>query len=146
LSSERADQLRAQILDLVREYHGEAFAGEDFVPGESQIRYAGRVFDEQELVNLTDSSLDFWLTAGRYARRFEAEFATLFGLRSALLVNSGSSANLVALTALTSPKLGEKRLRPGDAVLTVATGSPTTAHPTSQNGCAQVFVDVEWPT
>ena len=107
---------------------------------------SGKVFDAEDVKHLVDASLDFWLTTGRYARQFEAEFAKVFGLRSALLVNSGSSANLVALTALTSPKFGDKRLKPGDEVITVATGFPTTINPIIQNGCVPVFIDVELPT
>jgi CDP-4-dehydro-6-deoxyglucose reductase, E1 len=142
----RADELRNQILELVREYHGEQFPPVEFQPGETQIHFAGRVFDERELVYLVDSALDFWLTTGRYAERFERSFARLLGLRHALLVNSGSSANLVALSCLTSPKLGQRRLRAGDEVITVASSFPTTVNPILQNGLVPVFVDVEVPT
>lgn len=142
----RADELRAAILALVREYTGEAFPPQPFVPGETPLPYAGRVFDDAELVHLVDAALDFWLTAGRYAKRFEEEFARVFGARHAILVNSGSSANLVAVSALTSPKLGAERLRPGDEVLTAATGFPTTVNPILQNGLVPVFVDVTVPT
>ncbi len=138
--------LRRRILDLVREYHAEAFPEKPFVPGQTPVVYAGRVFDGDEMVNLVDASLDFWLTTGRYAARFEREFAAYFGLRSATLVNSGSSANLVAVSALTSPKLGDRRLRPGDEVITCATGFPTTVNPILQNGLVPVFVDVTVPT
>jgi CDP-6-deoxy-D-xylo-4-hexulose-3-dehydrase len=144
--SERADALRAQILALTREYHDEAFAPAPFVPGETPILCAGRVFDGDEVEHLVDSSLDFWLTSGRFAAEFEKRFARRFGLRHALLVNSGSSANLVALSALTSPKLGDRRLRPGDEVITVAAGFPTTVNPIVQNGLVPVFVDVDLPT
>jgi CDP-6-deoxy-D-xylo-4-hexulose-3-dehydrase len=106
------------------------------------VHYAGRVFDAEELCNLVDASLDFFLTANRYAERFEAEFAEYFSLSNALLVNSGSSANLVALTTLTSPKLGDRRLKPGDEVITVAAGFPTTLAPIVQNRLVPVFVDV----
>jgi CDP-6-deoxy-D-xylo-4-hexulose-3-dehydrase len=106
------------------------------------VHYAGRVFDADELVKLVDSSLDFFLTAGRYADQFETEFAEYFGLATAHLVNSGSSANLVALTALTSPSLRERQLRPGDEVITVAAGFPTTLAPIIQNRLVPVFVDV----
>src|SRR3954453_11225662 len=142
----RADSLRARILDLVRQYHGTAFTAPDFTPGGSSVPCSGRVFDAEELVHLVDSSLDFWLTTGRYADRFEREFARAFGARHALLVNSGSSANLLALTALTSPKLGERRLKPGDEVITVAVGFPTTVNPIIQNNLVPVFVDVDVPT
>ena len=144
--SERAAELRAEILELVREYHDVAFVGEPFVPGETSLRYAGRVFDHREVENLVDSSLDFWLTAGRYAEQFEKRFAQRFGLRHCLLVNSGSSANLVAFSTLTSPDLGERRLQRGDEVITVASGFPTTVNPIIQNGCVPVFVDVHVPT
>ena len=144
--NESADALRAQILDLVRQYHASAFPDREFRPGTSAVPCAGRVFDEEEVVHLVDASLDFWLTAGRYHDRFEREFAPIFGTRHALLVNSGSSANLVALSCLTSPKLGDRRLRPGDEVITVAAGFPTTVNPILQNGLVPVFVDVQIPT
>ena len=110
------------------------------------IPYAGRVFDADELIHLVEASLDFWLTTGRFADQFEREFAHFFGIRHAILVNSGSSANLLALSCLTSPKLGEQRLRPGDEVITVATGFPTTVNPIVQNQLVPVFVDVTIPT
>ncbi|MBM4461700.1 MAG: lipopolysaccharide biosynthesis protein RfbH, partial [Chloroflexi bacterium] len=137
-----ANDLRDQILSLVRDYHQAKFAGQQFDPGRDLVHYAGRVFDASELVNLVDASLDFYLTANRYAEQFEAEFADYFGLANALLVNSGSSANLVAATALTSPKLGDRRLMPGDEVITVAAGFPTTVAPLLQNQLVPVFVDV----
>lgn len=141
-----ADRLRAEILRLTAEYHAAAFAAKPFVPGTSAVPVAGRVFDAADVQALVDSSLDFWLTAGRFANQFEAEFARFFGVRHALLVNSGSSANLVALSCLTSPKLGGDRLRPGDEVITVAAGFPTTVNPIIQNGLVPVFVDVTVPT
>jgi CDP-6-deoxy-D-xylo-4-hexulose-3-dehydrase len=107
------------------------------------VRYAGRVFDEKEMVNLVDASLDFWLTAGRYAEEFESSFAAYFDVSDAILVNSGSSANLVAMSALTSPKLGERQLKAGDEVITAAVGFPTTVAPIVQNRLIPVFVDVE---
>ena len=134
--------LREDILNLVRQYYQEKFAEKEFDPSRDMVHYAGRVFDEQEICNLVDSSLDFFLTANRYAERFEAEFADYLGLSNSLLVNSGSSANLVALTSLTSPKLGERRLKPGDEVLTVACGFPTTLNPILQNQLIPVLVDV----
>jgi CDP-6-deoxy-D-xylo-4-hexulose-3-dehydrase len=141
-----ADALRAQILELVRRYHEAAFPTGTFVPGQTVIPCAGRVFDDEDLVHLIDSSLDFWLTTGRFAERFEREFARRFGARHAILVNSGSSANLVALSCLTSPKLGDRRLRPGDEVITVAAGFPTTVNPIVQNNLVPVFLDVHIPT
>jgi CDP-4-dehydro-6-deoxyglucose reductase, E1 len=137
-----ADRLRGHILQLVREYHQEKFGGRTFLPGTDLVHYAGRVFDADELCNLVDSGLDFFLTANRYAERFEVEFAEYMGLSDALLVNSGSSANLVALTSLTSRKLGDRRLQPGDEVVTVAAGFPTTVAPIVQNNLVPVFVDV----
>ncbi|MDQ3435657.1 MAG: lipopolysaccharide biosynthesis protein RfbH [Actinomycetota bacterium] len=142
----KADRLRAEILDLVREYHEAALTEPEFEPGVSQLRYAGRVFDENEVVNLVDSGLDFWLTTGRFAKTFEKRFARFFGLRHCLLVNSGSSANLLALATLTSPDLEERRLKPGDEVITVACGFPTTVNPIIQNGLVPVFCDVHVPT
>jgi CDP-4-dehydro-6-deoxyglucose reductase, E1 len=138
--------LRQQILELVKQYYHAEFQEKPFVPGESRVPYAGRVFDQDELVHLVDSCLDFWLTTGRFAKQFEREFARFFGLREAVLVNSGSSADLLALTCLTSPKLEERRLRRGDEVITVAAGFPTTVNPIIQNGLVPVFIDVEVPT
>jgi CDP-4-dehydro-6-deoxyglucose reductase, E1 len=135
-------QLREQIASLVRQYYQEQFGTRTFTPGKDLIHYAGRVFDDQELNNLVDASLDFFLTANRYAERFEADFAEFLGVTNALIVNSGSSANLVALTTLTSPKLGDRRLKPGDEVITVAAGFPTTLAPIIQNQLLPVFVDV----
>ncbi len=137
---------KEDILKLVREYHPEAFSTQEFVPGETIVRYAGRVFDAEELVNAVEASLDFWLTAGRFSEEMEANLADLFNIDSAFLVNSGSSANLVALSALTSPMLGERRIRPGDEVITAAAGFPTTVNPIIQNCAVPVFVDVELGT
>jgi CDP-6-deoxy-D-xylo-4-hexulose-3-dehydrase len=136
------DELRTQILDLVRKYYQQKFAPKPFTPGKDMIHYAGRFFDAEELVCLIDSSLDFFLTANRYAERFEADFAEYLGLSNILLVNSGSSANLVALTTLASPKLKDRRLQPGDEVITTACGFPTTLNPILQNQLIPVFVDV----
>jgi CDP-6-deoxy-D-xylo-4-hexulose-3-dehydrase len=140
------ETLHAEILKLVRQYHQEAFPAREFVPGATPVQYAGRVFDAEEIVNLVDSSLEFWLTTGRYAADFERKFARYMGIRSALLVNSGSSANLVALTALTSSKLGDRQLRLGDEVITAGTGFPTTVNPIIQNRLIPVFLDVDIPT
>ena len=142
----RARQLRQQILELAAEYAGEAFAPRPFVPGETPVPVSGKVFDAAEMRLLVDSALDFWLTTGRFAEQFEREFARWFGIRECVLVNSGSSANLVALSALTSPKLGDRRLVPGDEVIAVAAGFPTTVNPIFQNGLVPVFVDVTVPT
>ena len=140
------EDLRARILSLTQEYYAEAFAAREFIPGVTPVPVAGRVFDATELQFLVDSSLDFWLTTGRFANQFEKEFAKFFRMRHAILVNSGSSANLLALTCLTSPLLGERQLKPGDEVITVATGFPTTVNPIFQNKLVPVFVDVDIPT
>jgi CDP-6-deoxy-D-xylo-4-hexulose-3-dehydrase len=138
-----SDDLRTEILDLVARYYEKEFAKKDFVPGKTPIPVSGRVFNAEDLVYLVDASLDFWLTTGRYANRFQREFAQFLGTRYALLCNSGSSANLLALSALTSPNLGERQLRPGNEVITVAAGFPTTINPIYQNGLVPVFVDIE---
>ncbi|HEX8833768.1 MAG TPA: DegT/DnrJ/EryC1/StrS family aminotransferase, partial [Abditibacteriaceae bacterium] len=142
----KALALRAQILQLVEEYTEAAFPTVPFAPGETAIPPSGKVFDGAEVRNLVDSSLDFWLTTGRYAAQFEREFARWCDVRFALLCNSGSSANLLALSCLTSPELGEKRLKAGDEVITVAAGFPTTVNPIFQNGLVPVFVDVQLPS
>jgi CDP-6-deoxy-D-xylo-4-hexulose-3-dehydrase len=144
--TENADRLRAQILELVAEYSAEAFPEKKFIPGESSVPVSGRVFDASDVQSLVDSGLDFWLTTGRFADQFEREFARFFNIRHAILVNSGSSANLLALTCLTSPTLGERQLKPGDEVITVATGFPTTVNAIFQNHLVPVFVDVDIPT
>jgi CDP-6-deoxy-D-xylo-4-hexulose-3-dehydrase len=141
-----AQRLREQILALVAEYQRTAFPPAEFVPGTTPVPVAGRVFDGSELQSLVDASLDFWLTTGRFAAQFEEEFAALAGRRYCLLVNSGSSANLVAVAALTSPKLKDTRLCPGDEVITVAAGFPTTVNPLVQCGLTPVFVDIDVPT
>lgn len=117
-----------------------------FIPGQTRVNYAGRVFDQEEMVNLVDSSLDFWLTTGRYAERFEADFAQFIGVKKALLVNSGSSANLVAFSALTSPSLKDRQIRRGDEVVSVAAGFPTTINPILQHGAIPVFTDIDLET
>ena len=142
----QANELRSRIRAMVGEYYRAAFPAPEFVPGSSAVPVSGRVFDEQELESLVDSALDFWLTTGRFAEQFEREFARFVGVREAVLVNSGSSANLLAISVLTSPKLGDRRLRPGDEVITLAAGFPTTVNPILQNGLVPVFVDVEIPT
>jgi CDP-4-dehydro-6-deoxyglucose reductase, E1 len=144
--TEEEKVIRNEIFALVRRLHHHKYSEHSFVPGKTPVHYAGRVFDEQEMVNLVDSSLDFWLTAGRYAEEFESRIAEYFSVSDGILVNSGSSANLVALSTLTSPKLGERRLRPGDEVITAAAGFPTTVAPIVQNQLAPVFVDVELGT
>jgi CDP-6-deoxy-D-xylo-4-hexulose-3-dehydrase len=144
--SEPLETLRARIAELVTEYHDAAFAPEPFVPGETPVRCAGRVFDADDMRHLMEATLDFWLTSGRFAEQFEREFARWWGRRHCVLVNSGSSANLVAISALTSPKLGARALRPGDEVITTATSFPTTINPLVQNGLVPVLLDVDVPT
>jgi CDP-4-dehydro-6-deoxyglucose reductase, E1 len=143
---DRKSELRSQILELVAEYHQEAFPPKEFTPGSSIVPVSGKVFDATELQYLVDSSLDFWLTTGRFAAEFERKLADWMGVKHCLLVNSGSSANLVALTALTSPQLGDRRLQPGDEVITVAAGFPTTVNPIFQNQLVPVFIDIKLPT
>lgn len=141
-----AEQLRHEILKKVRDYYDEAFGqSKPFSTGD-RIPYGGRVFDSQELEALVDSSLDFWLTTGRYAERFEREFSVFFGVKHCSLVNSGSSANLLAFMALTSPKLGERRILPGDEVITIAAAFPTTVTPIIQYGAIPVFLDITLPS
>lgn len=140
------EQLKQQILELTRQYYAETH-GKDkkFIPGETFVNYGGRYFDAEEMVNLVDSSLDFWLTAGPWAQKFEKEFARWLGVRYCSLTNSGSSANLLAFSALTSPQLGERQIKRGDEVITVACGFPTTVSPIIQYGAVPVFVDVTIP-
>ncbi len=140
------DGLREKALQAVRDYYGAAFGQEAaYVPGE-RIGYGGRVFDEEELVNLTESVLDFWLTTGRFCEAFEKEFASFLGVRYCSLTNSGSSANLLAFSALTAKELGQRRIKRGDEVITVAAGFPTTVAPIIQYGAVPVFVDVAIPS
>jgi CDP-4-dehydro-6-deoxyglucose reductase, E1 len=143
---DKKSELRSQILELVAKYHQEAFPTKEFTPGSSIVPVSGKVFDATELQYLVDSSLDFWLTTGRFAAEFERKLADWIGVKHCLLVNSGSSANLLALTALTSPQLGDRRLQPGDEVITVAAGFPTTVNPIFQNQLVPVFVDIKLPT
>ena len=134
------DLLKQQILDLTREYYKEVHgSSRSFEPGKSFVNYGGRYFDDRELVNLVDSSLDFWLTAGPWAWKFEIRFAEWLGVKYCSLTNSGSSANLLAFMALTSPQLGERRIRRGDEVITVACGFPTTVTPCIQYGAVPVL-------
>jgi CDP-6-deoxy-D-xylo-4-hexulose-3-dehydrase len=140
------DELRKRIVELVRQYCREFFTTVPFKPGETAIHYGGRVFDSDEVVNLVDSSLDFWLTTGRFAHQFEKQFADFVGVRNALLVNSGSSANLLAVSALTALRLGGRTIRPGDEVITMAVAFPTTLNPIIQNNLVPVFLDVTVPS
>jgi len=139
-------ELRAQILTLVGQYHAANWRGQPFVPGGTPVPVSGKVFDADDLCSLVDASLDFWLTTGRFAAQFERDFAAFMGTRFCSLVNSGSSANLLALTALTAPELKDRALRPGDEVITCACGFPTTVNPILQNQLVPVFLDVHIPT
>ena len=141
-----AEQIRAEIARLVTRYHHATRTPEAFVPGQTPIHYAGRVYDEREMNSAVEACLEFWLTSGRFTSIFEAELARMVDCEYASLVSSGSSANLLAVTALTSPLLGDDRLRPGDEVITVAAGFPTTLNPIIQNGLVPVIVDVELGT
>ena len=144
--SDSGPELREQILQLAERYFKQKFSPQTFVAGESSVPVAGKVLDAADLRNLIDASLDCWLTTGRFAAQFEKQFARYFDIRGASLVNSGSSANLLAFSCLTSPKLGDRRLLPGDEVITVAAGFPTTVNPIVQNRCVPVFIDITVPT
>ena len=139
-------KLRRQILDLVARYAEAHHGPQPFVPGDSPVRYAGRVYGAEELQSLVDASLDFWLTTGRFNAAFEAKLGEFLGVRHAMTVNSGSSANLLALAALTSPLLGDSALKPGDEVIGVAAAFPTTVNPQLLYGLVPVFVDIQIPT
>ena len=139
-------EIRKEIFDKVVELYNLRKPQEKFISGETKINYAGRVYDEKEMISLVDSALDFWLTTGRFAKQFEDEFAKFLGVKYCLLTNSGSSANLLAISALTSPKLGERRLKPEDEVITTACGFPTTVNPIIQNNLVPVFIDVGFGT
>ena len=145
-SGDEATALRAQIQALVRRYAQVAHASRPFVAGQSRVPVSGKVFDGDDVGSLVDSALDFWLTTGRFNREFETRLAKIIGVKNCLTVNSGSSANLVAASALTSALLKDDRLLPGDEVITCATGFPTTVNPLIQNGLTPVFLDVDVPT
>jgi len=139
-------RLRQEIIGKTVEYHQARFTKTEFIPGKSKVNYAGRVFNEQEIVNAVEASLDFWLTEGRFSEEFAEKIAEFLGIEHVLLTNSGSSANLLAFSALTSEKLGDRRLKHGDEVISVAAGFPATVTPIIQYGLVPVFVDVEFPT
>lgn len=142
----KKEELKQQILELTREYYREVHGQKkEFKPGETFVNYGGRYFDDAEVVNLVDSSLDFWLTAGPWAHKFETRLAMWLGVKHCAVCNSGSSANLLAFYALTSPKLGDRAIQRGDEVITVAAGFPTTVNPIIQFGAVPVFVDVALP-
>ncbi|MCX6651889.1 MAG: lipopolysaccharide biosynthesis protein RfbH [Methanomassiliicoccales archaeon] len=144
--TDEAVELRGSILDSVARYYQAVHQNKPFRPGVDYVPVAGRVFDQSDLQALVASSLDFWLTSGRFNELFEAEFSKFLGTRHVVTTNSGSSANLLAISALTSPQLDEKRLKPGDEIITVAAGFPTTIAPIIQNSLVPVFVDVSLPT
>lgn len=139
-------QLRKEIIEKTIEYYLAHFAQKEFIPGKTRVNYAGRIFDQNELTNAIEASLDFWLTEGRFSEEFAEKIADFLGIANVLLTNSGSSANLLAFSALTSEKLGDRRLKPGDEVISVAAGFPATVTPIIQSGLIPVFVDVEIPT
>lgn len=141
-----SDQIKSEILELTKAYYRERFAENEFIPGKSRVNYAGRVFDDRELTKLVESSLDFWLTEGRFSEEFATKISDFLGVENVILTNSGSSANLLAFSALTSEKLGDRRLKPGDEVICVAAGFPATVTPIIQYGLIPVFVDVSLPT
>ena len=145
VSVQKIDEILRQMSHNIVEKHYDAVhkKKEDFIPGKTYIPYAGRVYDAEGMKALVDSALDFWLTAGRFAKQFEEEFAKFLGVKHCILTNSGSSANLLAISALTSPKLGEKSLKPGDEVITTACAFPTTVNPIIQNNSIPVFLDVD---
>ena len=137
--------LRQEIIARTIEYCQLKFAQKEFIPGKTRVNYAGRVFDEKELINAVDASLDFWLTEGRFSEEFSEKISGFLDVEHVLLTNSGSSANLLAFSALTSEKLGDRRLKPGDEVIAVAAGFPATVTPIVQYGLIPVFVDVDIP-
>ena len=143
---DKVKAIRQEIIEKTIEYYNAKFVQSEFVPGKSRVNYAGRVFNEKELINAVDASLDFWLTEGRFSELFAEKIADFLGVENVLLTNSGSSANLLAFAALTSEKLGDKRLKPGDEVISVAAGFPATVTPIIQYGLIPVFIDVSLPT
>ncbi len=134
--------LRHMTRNIVEKHYNSVHVKDKFIPGKSYIRYAGRVYDAEEMKTLVDSALDFWLTAGRHAKQFKEKFSDFLGVKNCILTNSGSSANLLAVSALTSYKLGKRKLEPGDEVITTACAFPTTVNPIVQNNLIPVFLDV----
>ena len=145
LSQTQEKELHTQIMELVKKWYEIKFSDKTFTPGETYVNYAGRIFDERELLNLVDSSLEFWLTGGRYEQLFSEKLSEFLGVKHTILVNSGSSANLLALSSLTAPELEKigRRLMPGDEYITVAASFPTTVNPGIQYGLVPVFLDIE---
>jgi CDP-6-deoxy-D-xylo-4-hexulose-3-dehydrase len=146
MTNGRRHEIRAAIQQLTAEYYRLSFPDRPFVPGESSVPVSGRVFDDLDMFAVVEAGLDFWLTSGRFAELFECKFAKFLGARDTRLVNSGSSANLLAISVLTSSTLGERRLKPGDEVITAAAAFPTTVNPIVQNRLVPVFVDIDLPT
>jgi CDP-6-deoxy-D-xylo-4-hexulose-3-dehydrase len=143
--SDNATHLRRQILELAAQYFEESSAPGQFIPGVTPVPVSGKVISGADIASVVDSVLDGWFTTGRFAESFQRSLARFIGVRSATLVNSGSSANLIALSALTSPQLQDRRVNPGDEVITVGAGFPTTVNPIFQNRLVPVFVDVTIP-
>jgi CDP-6-deoxy-D-xylo-4-hexulose-3-dehydrase len=137
------EKIRKEIFNLVKEFYEVKHKPKKFIPGKSRVNYAGRFFDEREIISLVDSALDFWLTAGRFEKDFKEKLAKFLGVKHVITVNSGSSANLLAISALTSPKLGNKMLKEGDEIITTAATFPTTIAPIVQNRFIPVFIDIE---
>ncbi|MEN8905591.1 MAG: lipopolysaccharide biosynthesis protein RfbH [Clostridiales bacterium] len=146
MNMQNIDQIRKEIIEKTTSYYNAKFLDKKFIPGKSKVNYAGRVFDEKEIINAVEASLDFWLTEGRYSEEFAERISEFLDIEHVLLTNSGSSANLLAFSALTSEKLGDKRLKPGDEVISVAAGFPATVTPIIQYGLTPVFVDIKIPT
>ena len=146
LDLENAAKIRSEIMDLTSQYAENSHTKKPFIPGKSLIPVSGKVFGKKEIQMLVSSSLDFWLTIGRYNKEFEKQLSQFLGIKFVITTNSGSSANLLALSSLTSEQLGEKSLKPGDEVITVAAGFPTTVNPILQNNLIPVFIDVQIPT
>lgn len=140
------EQIQSKISVLVSQYAEEKYKTKDFIPGQTVIPPAGKVIGELELQYMVEASLDGWLTTGRFNDKFEKELAAYLGVKHLITINSGSSANLIAFSALTSPKLGDRAVKPGDEVISVAAGFPTTINPIIQNGAVPVFLDVDIPT
>ncbi|MFM6972293.1 MAG: DegT/DnrJ/EryC1/StrS family aminotransferase, partial [Alphaproteobacteria bacterium] len=139
-------ELKEQILKLVKDFYYENHLPKKFIPSQSSVPVSGKVYDHTDLQNLVEASLDFWLTAGRFNAEFEKSLANYLQVRQVLTCNSGSSANLIALSALTSNLLKDKALKAGDEVITCATGFPTTINPILMNGLTPVFLDVNIPS
>ena len=144
-SSDKQEKIKEKILRMVSEFYRAGKNKDIFIPGKTKINCAGRVYNEKEIISLVDASLEFWLTSGRFTKKFESGLCNFLGIKNAMFVNSGSSANLLAVTALTSQELGKKRLTAGDEIITTAAAFPTTVNPIIQNKLVPVFVDVRLP-